>query len=442
MSANEKFAMPLAKDSAVQLWATLGEQGKAPAELALAREWLGSYSVGVENWVERIARKYLRATCLARPAFKLVVAMYGGGKTHFLMSTGARGLDEGFAVAYIACTPAVSFEHALNVYRVFVKNLQLPSQKGPGLRVLLRSVVVLKRQQIELAGAGDPDRAFEAWLRSEVLEGDFEENAFGRVMAAALRGVFHEESGGAGDAAYRWLQGDCATLSKDEMAFLGLAKPSGVMQAELGRSLMLSMVQFVSRHSGAKGVVVLFDEVETLTNQSGKALGRVLAAMRVLVDMPAGVSGALPMLVLFSVVPDALEKLKHYPALEQRFKALGATFHDGNDVAPQIDLSCLGETAGLLEMLGAKLVRLGANATGYVFNEGLQRDNIERLARIAAGSFSGIAAQRLFIKACVGLLEMQRVAGERLFSEDELLSRYAGTQDTIVLGDGEAGGDC
>ena len=106
----------------------------------------------------------------------------------------------------------------------------------------------------------------------------------------ALRAEWDPSRETAGEAALRWLQGDIDTLTKDEMASLRLAKVPASAKAELGRNLLMSMIRF-SKEAGVHGVVLLFDEVETLFTARGKALLRMLSAMRVLVDMPTGIPG-------------------------------------------------------------------------------------------------------------------------------------------------------
>ena len=49
----------LSQTEAQQLWATLGAEGKSPAELTRATYLLPAYSVGVDEWVDRLAKEYL-----------------------------------------------------------------------------------------------------------------------------------------------------------------------------------------------------------------------------------------------------------------------------------------------------------------------------------------------------------------------------------------------
>jgi len=420
----------ISPEDARQLWASLAEEGKSPAELAFAGQVLPTYSVGIGPWIERIAKTYLQELSRRHGHFKLVIAPYGGGKTHFLMSLGGKGLEEGFGVAYVACTQGVNLDSPLNVYRAFMKALQFPGEDRPGVSRFLQRVTAFKLRQIQSAGAPDPEIAFAAWL-VQVAADDHPESAFGRVVAEALRAHHDPAQATAGDGALRWLRGEMDTLTKEELTALRLAKVPAKSQAELGRNLLLSVIRFAKEHAGLQGVVLLFDEVETLFTARGKALERVLSAMRVMVDLPGNVPGGVPLLGVFSAVPDVLEQLQKYPALEQRLSVKGVSFDEGNDFALQIQLEKVANEADLLRELGKRLIGLGKLATRHEYDRSIQGKNVERLAHVAAQRSLQIDARRLFVKTCVSILDAQAREGERLLSDDELASRYAGSFESL-----------
>ena len=95
------------ENEAGQLWATLGAEAKSPTELSRASQVLPSYSVGIDPWIDRLAGRYLKNLCREAAHFKLILAPYGGGKTHFLLSLGVRALSEKFAVSYVPCSEGV-----------------------------------------------------------------------------------------------------------------------------------------------------------------------------------------------------------------------------------------------------------------------------------------------------------------------------------------------
>jgi hypothetical protein len=422
-------------DEAAQLWATLAEEGKAPTELIHASHVLPSYSVGIDSWLDRLAQQYLQGLCREAAHFKLVMAPYGGGKTHFLLALGARALKENFAVAYVPCGEGVSLDNPMDLYKEFVKHLQLPSETEPGLRRFLMRVVTTKREAIAAHRAPDIDAAFRRWI-GQIRTKEYPENAFGRVMAAALLGTDDPNVSSIGEAAVRWLQCDVDTLTKDEMSELRLAKVPATNRRQFGRNLLLSFIKFIPE-SGAHGLVLLLDEVETLFTARGRALLRILAAMRVLLDVPTGVSGGLPMLGVFSAVPDVLDQLSRYPALEQRLAVRGAAFPEGNDLATQLPLDKVESQKTLLAGVGRKLIDVGCVATGHEFDRDLQTANATRLAQIAAERNLDVDARRIYVKTWVNLLNLQSKEGERSLDTEELSQRYQGQFESLRSADSE-----
>ena len=267
--------------------------------------------------------------------------------------------------------------------------------------------------------------AFRRW-RSSLRRNDFPENAFGRVMAAALESVEGEETT-AGEAAFHWLQGEPEILNREDLQELRLARLRDADRQTFGMNLLLSLVKFLPQ-AGVHGLVLLLDEVETLTQVRGKALLRILAAMRVFLDSPAGVPGGVPLCGIFAATPNVLDGdyIGRYPALKQRLAVRGASFAEGNDLAVQLPLKGVALQEVLLKEVGEKLIDIGARATGHEFDWDLQAENARRLAEVACERNVDVDARRLFVKTWVNLLELQAQAGERSIGRDELVDRYEG----------------
>ena len=417
--------MDVNEREARQIWAQLGEEGKAPTELARAARVLPDYTVGIQPWIERLAKRYLRGLCREEAHFKLVLAPYGGGKTHFLCSLGGRALAEGFAVSYVPCSAGLSLDEPLEVYKELVKNLQQPGESPRGLQALLEAVIRTKREEIGRAGAPDVDGALRRW-RLSLRRDDFPENAFGRVMAAALEAAEGEETT-VGEAAFHWLQGEPDILNRGDLQELRLVGMRKADRRTFGRNLLLSLVKFLPQ-AGVHGLVLLLDEVETLSQVRGKALLRILAAMRVFLDSPAGIPGGVPLCGVFAATPEVLDgdKIGQYSALKQRLAVRGASFAEGNDLAVQLPLREVAPQEVLLKEVGGKLIEIGTRATGHAFDPGLQAENARRLADVACERNLDVDARRLFVKTWVNLLELQAQAGERSIGRDELVDRYEG----------------
>ena len=408
------------KSQANHLWARLASEGKAPTELNSASPVLPSYTAGIRPWLDRLSARYLQgdgALCKSGSHFKLVLAPYGGGKTHFLLALGLRAQEEGYAVSFVSCSRDLSLDKPLDMYREVVKRIQLPGDGRCGLRAVLDATFTSKLKEIK-ARAPDADAAMARWINT-IRRRDYPAEAYGRVMAEALKA--QGDGSDLGEAAVRWLQGQPDTLSKSEMLDLRLAKVPAGQHKQFGMNLLLSLIRFLPE-AEVHGLVLLMDEVETMFTTKGKALLRVLAATRVLVDMP----DSLPLLGVFSATPDMLEEFPKYPAIEQRLGVAGVGFEEGGDLSPQLWLDRVQSQEKLLTEIGQKLITVGETAREYSFDRELQYANAALLARVASTRNLDVDARRIFVKTWVSLLDSQ-VGEERQFGDDELANRYQGS---------------
>ena len=136
MFADEDHMSGMDQNHAIELWTRLGEHGTAPTEVTSAARVLPSYTAGIGPWIDRLSDQYLRGSgsrrglCQSTAHFKLVLAPYGGGKTHFLLTLGARALEDGFAVSYVPCGGGVSLESPLDVHREHCQALAVTGKRS------------------------------------------------------------------------------------------------------------------------------------------------------------------------------------------------------------------------------------------------------------------------------------------------------------------------
>jgi hypothetical protein len=426
------------KKNANRLLARLAAHGTPPTEWATAGEALPLFSVGLEMWIDRLSEVYLRNLCCDDAHFKIVLAPYGGGKTHFLMALGVRALSENYAISYVQCVPdkpgsPARVDNPLGLYGEIANHLQITGISGQGVPALLEAVVDQKRKAILAASAPDPDRAFGLYLRS--LRNEFPAGIYGDfadVVSEALKAHWNpNEAPAAGAAAEKWLQGAMDSMDPMELKSLGMKRIPASDRGVVGRRLTLALAKF-TRHAGCNGLTLLIDELETLFNAKGKALKSLLGAMRVMVDWHATITDGVPLFCVFSAVPDVLEQFTKFPALQQRFAVAGATFEQGNDYCPQISLEKLGlSQESLLAAIGERLVDIAAVAAEHPLTTSIQVENARKLAKVATKLTLDVNARRLFIKAWTGLLQLQIRAGEKAYEEDELAQRYRGEFDEI-----------
>lgn len=416
-------------------WVSLAAYGTPPAP-EVAAEVLPIWSVGLDDWLERLSKTFLRDYCRRNTHWKLAIAPYGGGKTHFLLALAGQAEKEGWAVSYLQCKGNVTLSDWFSLYESIARSIQLPGSDKRGIRPLAKAAL----DQMQTLAARAPDPAAALDLQFTSLEDDEWANAaFARVMGALLRHLREPSAQPEiGDAALRWLQGQPDTLIKSELEALRLAKLRSSERAEYGRTLLASLVRFIPK-TGAYGLVLLLDEMDVVFNARGRAMDRILNAMRIMLDAPDGRMDRTPVLGVFAAPPDVLLKLRDYPALNQRLRVQAPFFHDGNDNAAQIDLSKIGAEQPLLRGMADRLRRIGQEAHGWKFAEKIQDQNADRLASVTSTRHLEVDARRLFVKTWCGLLEAQAMNGERCYTEDELNDLLSGVHNDIMSGQQQPG---
>jgi hypothetical protein len=418
-------------------WVSLAAYGTPPAP-EVAAEVLPVWSVGLDDWLERLSKTFLRDYCRRNTHWKLAIAPYGGGKTHFLLAVAGQAEKEGWAVSYLQCKGNVTLSDWFSLYESIARSIQLPGSDKRGIRPLAKAA--LDRLQTLAAKAPDPDAALDLQIAS-LEEDEWPNAAFARVMGALLRHLREPSARPEiGDAALRWLQGQPETLIPAERQALRLAPINNAQKAEHGRTLLASLARFIPK-AGAHGLVLLLDEMDVVFNARGRAMDRILNAMRIMLDAPDGRVDRTPVFGVFAAPPDVLTKLRDYPALSQRLRVQTPLFHDGNDNAAQIDLSKIGAEQPLLREIAHHLRRIGQKAHGWTFDGATQNQNAQRLASVTSTRHLEVDARRLFVKTWCGLLEAQSQHGERAYSEDELNDLLSGVHGDILNAQQQPGED-
>lgn len=407
-------------------WRTLAAHGTPPAS-AIAGRVLPAWSVGLGGWLDRIANAQLRDFCRRNSHFKLAVAPYGGGKTHFLLALGARAAAENWAVCYLQCKAHVTVGDWFGLYEQIAKAVQLPGVERTGIRPVVQAALDLMRGRA--AKAPMPDSALDEMIAA-VRDDNWPHSSFGRVMVAALNHLRDPDANPEmGEAAMDWLHGNIAKETLHALRKLNLQSLRSADRARHGQELFYSVARFLPK-AGVHGLALLLDEMEVTFNTRGKALEKVLVSMRTMLDAPDNRMERIPLFGVFAAVPDIWSEViaKRYEALKQRFQVFD-TFHRGNDDAAQIDLGELGKQRDILLAIGQKLLELGIRVHGWTFDTTRQGRNLERLARITAEQLLEVNARRLFVKAWCSLLSEQGRNGEQDYTEEFLTARIRGVND-------------
>ncbi len=407
-------------------WRTLAAHGTPPAS-AIAARVLPAWSVGLDGWLDRIANAQLRDFCRRNSHFKLAVAPYGGGKTHFLLALGARAAAENWAVCYLQCKAHVTVGDWFGLYEQVAKAILLPGVERAGVRPIVQAALDQMRKRA--AKAPLPDAALDEMIAA-VREDNWPHSSFGRVMAAALHHLRDPDAQPEeGEAALDWLHGNIAKETLHVLRRLHLQPLRAADRARHGQELFYSAAKFLPK-AGVHGLVLLLDEMEVTFNARGKALEKILVSMRTMLDAPDNRMDRIPLFGVFAAIPDVWSEIitKRYEALKQRFQVFDP-FHRGNDDAAQIDLGELGKQIDILQAMGQKLLELGVRAHGWNFDLSRQRNNLSKLANVTNQRHSEVHARRLFVKTWCSLLSEQGRNGERQYTDEFLAGHISGVID-------------
>ena len=387
----------------------MGSTGQPPERGAL------EVNVGTGPLLDVLRDEYLRRikTSAGNSTFKLIKATFGGGKTQFLHCLRELAWSEGFVTAMVGLSPKeCPFDKPVSIYQEVARRLELPptdleEESAPGLDHVLRQI---GERQLDANGRV----AFRSWLDSEFAQRPVES----RGVARAVRGFLEAVATGNRDDEELlgdYLRGDAIPAEE-----LGRFRLRETLDQQNAFRWLRSLAQVLAALD-QPGLVLMFDEMDrnmSLTASRRRAMGDNLRQM---IDYCG--QSLLPGVVwCYAVPPEFLTTIvPEYPALAQRLKG-AIPFSGTSPLQPIIDLERLPmDAVTLLEALGERLARLARQAyPAEPIDEATLRSNLQMLARELGSRELESGTRRLFVKAAVSLIELQRRSAGSALSADEL----------------------
>jgi len=173
------------------------------------------FSAGLDPYLSVIGGEYL-STFIRQggSAFKMVVGVYGGGKTHFLYCIRDLAWQENFVVSYVSLSPGESLFHRLElVYRAIVKGLlppftrdELLSGYEQGIVSFLRSWYAAKYETLRSKGLSGNELREALLNEVESIQG-IESISFAKAVNHAFRALLDRNEGDFLNIC-QWLTGD------------------------------------------------------------------------------------------------------------------------------------------------------------------------------------------------------------------------------------------
>ncbi len=294
-------------------WALRQDIAKALRSGTVPPAGLERLAVGLEPQVAAI-EELLELAATGRSAYKFLQGGYGAGKTFLSTLAASRAVEKGFLSSSVVISRAETPLYRLEqVYRKICLELRTASHPRGALQsVLDRWLYRLEEQVIEIDGIDERDPRFYSAVAQRVdrLLGPLGERA-GR-MVACLR-AYHrcqlEENYADGRALLDWLCGD----PKVAASVKRLAGVTGTLDSTDAGIFLRGLLELV-RASGHRGLLVVLDEVETISALRRPERQKSLEVLRTLVD--ALDKNEYPGLVLLVTgTPDLFEGHNGVPSL-------------------------------------------------------------------------------------------------------------------------------
>jgi len=367
------------------------------------------FTAGLDPYLSVIEEEYL-STFIRQggSAFKMVVGVYGGGKTHFLYSVRDLAWKQNFVVSYIELRPQESPFHKLElVYSAIVKGIRPPltpdellSGYEQGIVSFLRSWFSMKYREFSSKGLSGENLRDTLLNHIENIHG-IESISFAKAVKSAFRALLNKQEEDFINIC-QWLTGD----GYDRR----IHGRYGILQ-RIDRTtafpLIRSLVQWV-RQIGYSGLVILLDEGERVSSLSTRQREQHLNNLREVIDECGHT--AFQSVLIFYAVPDEnfLEgPAQVYEALKQR---LATVFDTLNPTGVKINLEKLSiEPIEFLLEVGDKLKQIYEVAYGCRFDGAASEQTIRTIAEAAYNQrFGDIGYKRLFVQKLIQGLHFLR----------------------------------
>lgn len=370
------------------------------------------FTAGLQPYLSVINDEYLSSFIKqGGSAFKMVVGVYGGGKTHFLYCVRDLAWKHNFVVSYASLSPGESPFHRLElVYSAIVRGIvpplspeELLSGYEQGMVSFLRTWFSLKFQEYRNKGLAGNDLHQALLNEVERLEG-VESISFTKAVKAAFRALLEKQEEDFMNIC-QWLSGE----GYDRR----IHGRYGILQ-RLDKTTAFTMLRSLSqwvRQVGYGGLIVLLDEAEQVPSLSTKQREQHLNNLREVIDECGHTS--FQGVMIFYAVPDEkfLEgRTQVYEALKQR---VCTVFETLNPSGVKVELEkVVSEPIPFLCEIGGKLVNVYETAYSHKFDESGCQRTVKTVAEAAYEQrFGDIGYKRLFVQMLVRELHSLRGKG-------------------------------
>ncbi|PXF61012.1 MAG: hypothetical protein C4B59_06625 [Candidatus Methanogaster sp.] len=369
------------------------------------------FTAGLDNYLGTIDEDYLGSFVKdGGSAFKMVIGVYGGGKTHFLYCIREIAWNYDYIASYIVLSPEQTpFYKLEQVYRTIASNLiypQTPEELLSGYDRGIEAVIKAwySRKYQEMAGKLPDDLVAGELNAYASALGPYESTSFRNAVKEAFLSLTERRDDDF-TLIIQWLEGENPpkNLLKDFKIFEKIDKSTAF-------KMIRSLIQWV-RDIGYAGIVVLMDEAEQTPSMTTKQKAALLSNMRELIDECGHTNFRNAM--WFYAVPDEnfLEgRTQVYEALRQRLSSVFDATTNPTGVKVYLEETSEDQIK-LLTDIGRKLSAIYEVAYSVKFETGALDETIADVAKAAYERKLEIGYKREFVKNVIVALHRLRKTG-------------------------------
>lgn len=387
----------LRKDIAKRIIETLGSYGVPPPY------GLKYFTVGIDSYLNVIEKEYLESLVKDIGAsFKLVVGIYGGGKTHFLYCVRNLAWKHNYATAYVELSSNECPFYKLElVYRGIIKNIEPPldeddllnNQYYKGIKAFTKNWIGYKYRSFK--GNNLDTSQINQYILDEIMSwDDVESISFKKAMQHLAKKILYKDNNDI-DYIEQWLV-EGKYYANIHRNFGILEKPDKSTAFPYIRSL-IKIVKLM----GYSGLIILFDEAEQVPSLSTREKEQVLTNLREIIDE---CTSSLHNVMFFYAIPQKeiliSGRSQIYTALRQRLETV---FQEINPSGVEINLENISmDPHKFLKEIGEKLMMIYNIAYDIVLPERITLETIEEFAdKVYEERYADIGYKRLFVKKII-----------------------------------------
>ena len=396
-------------------------------------EFVPLFTVGRTNWLTFIEDDLESYIAEGGSKVRFISGDYGDGKTHFMSVIQHMALARGFGISFVVLTREVPIHKFETVYQSIVKEIK-GRFEGVGIRKLLDwwldKLIADKIKTSDKTEKSISQKTIHENLNRELQKIHGMDINFINALTSLANNHFTQVNRATenksndydkeqtdnydknGDKEYEDdnLQADREVLlhwfeggkpSKKEL------KPFQIYESlnkTNSKKFLNSLILFL-RYTGHKGMVLLFDEMETVIAQSASVRSAAYENVRLLIDNS---ESSKFLHIFFSIIPDVLisEKgFKSYDALWSRVRSIGETSSALNFRGVLVDIHRTPLNTEELIELGRTLRTIHGNSYRWNAEDSVKDQLIEQICtnQKRMGVLSEV---RLFIKQLIRVLDM------------------------------------